>query len=92
MKQLEKLAQRLKELRKHHHLTQEEFSAVAGISYKFYQQLESGKKKQIWLSTIEKLAETYRLQTWELLMPDFPKHAKVKKALKSSIHYRRNQR
>jgi hypothetical protein len=35
----------LKELRQRHGLTQEEFAEYAGISYKYYQQIEAGRKK-----------------------------------------------
>jgi transcriptional regulator with XRE-family HTH domain len=39
------LVERLKELRKIHQITQEEFSERTGISYKYYQAIEAGVKK-----------------------------------------------
>lgn len=51
------LVQRLKELRKIHHVTQEEFSERTGISYKYYQAIETGVKKELRISTLERLAE-----------------------------------
>jgi transcriptional regulator with XRE-family HTH domain len=35
-------------------LTQEEFAEHAGLSYKFYQQIESGRKKQVWLQPLDR--------------------------------------
>lgn len=87
MTTLEKLGRRLKELRTKHGLTQEEFGAIAGFSQKYYQQIESGNKKQIWLETVERLAAAYGLEAWELLAPSFPTKTKLaKKPRASAIH------
>ena len=48
------IASRLRELRLRHGLTQQEFAELAGVGFKFYQLLESGRKKQIWLETVER--------------------------------------
>lgn len=42
------------------------------MSYKFYQQIESGRKKQVWLETIDRIAAGFGLETWELLAPTPP--------------------
>lgn len=85
---LGKLSQRLKVLRKTHDLTQEEFASMAGFSYKFYQQIESGRKKQIWMGTVERLASAYGLEIWELLAPTFPSKTQLTgEVLESKIHY-----
>lgn len=81
---LKQLAQRLRELRQRHGLTQEEAAGVCGLSYKFYQQIEASRKKQIWLETVERLATGYGLASWELLSPDLPKETKLAKELRSS--------
>lgn len=81
------LADRLKELRTRHGLTQEEFGVISGFSQKHYQQIESGNKKQIWLETVERLAAAYGLEAWELLCPKFPTKTKLaKKPSSSTIH------
>ena len=67
-----KLVQRLKELRKIHNLTQEEFSEHTGISYKYYQAVESGVKKDLRISTLERLGKAYGIQVWQLLSPSIP--------------------
>lgn len=72
-----KLSRRLRELRKRHAITQEEFAEITGVSYKFYQQIESGHKKQIWLETIERLAHGYGLESWELIGPNTPKKTQL---------------
>jgi len=57
-------------------LTQEAFAEKYGFSYKYYQKLESGRKKQIWLGTVERLAKAFGLEAWELLAPKEPKLGK----------------
>ena len=67
------LVLRLKELRKIHGITQEQFSERTGISYKYYQAIETGVKKELRISTLERLAGTYGIEVWELLSPAIPK-------------------
>jgi len=67
------LVRRLKELRKIHHVTQEEFSEQTGISYKYYQAIETGVKKELRISTLERLANAYGIEVWQLLAPSLPK-------------------
>lgn len=67
------LVQRLKVLRKIHNLTQEEFSERTGISYKYYQAVEGGVKKELRISTLERLAGAYGIEVWQLLAPSIPK-------------------
>jgi len=64
---------RLKELRKIHGVTQEEFSEITGFSYKFYQLIEIGKKNDLRLSSLERLADAYGIEVHELLGPETPK-------------------
>ena len=71
------LAERLRQLRMRRGLTQEEFAEIAGISYKFYQQIESGRKKQLWLETVERLAAGFGLEAWQLLGSELPAESKV---------------
>ena len=66
------LAQRLRWLRQCLGLTQEQFVEHAGLSYKFYQQIESGRKKQVWLETLERIAAGFGLESWQLLAPTPP--------------------
>jgi len=62
-----KLYPKLKQLRLKKGLTQEEFAEKAGFTYKFYQQIEAGRKKQIWVETIDRLAAAHKMETWKLL-------------------------
>lgn len=71
------LGDRLRELRKRHQLTQEEFAEIAGLNYKFYQQVEAGRKKQLWLETVERLAAGFGLEAWQLISPTLPSDSKV---------------
>ena len=63
---------RLRELREANGLTQEGFAEVAGISYKYYQAVEAGRKVELRLSTLERLARAYGIELWELFAPTMP--------------------
>jgi transcriptional regulator with XRE-family HTH domain len=88
------LIPRLRELRKRHSLTQEQFSEISGVAYKYYQMIEIGKRIDLRLSTLEKLARAYGIGVHELLGPSLPKvnlpksaavsKAKVKPGVKTS--------
>jgi transcriptional regulator with XRE-family HTH domain len=81
------LLTRLKELRKFHRLTQEAFSEQSGISYKYYQAIEGGHKRDLRLSTLERLAKAYGLELWQLFSPQLPRTrlAKMKRSRKSKV-------
>jgi transcriptional regulator with XRE-family HTH domain len=68
-----KLLARLKELRKSHRLTQEAFSERSGISYKYYQAIEGGRKRDLRLSTLERLAKAYGIELWQLFATPLPR-------------------
>ena len=64
---LPNLLRRLKELRKRAGLTQEQFAERANMSYKYYQQIEIGKKRDLRLSTVERLALAHGISVSQLL-------------------------
>jgi transcriptional regulator with XRE-family HTH domain len=66
----------LKRLRQAHGLTQESFRGT-GLSNKYYQQVEAGRKPDLRLSTLERLPAAYGIEVCELLSPALPK-TKVK--------------
>lgn len=70
---LKRLLTRLKQLRGDHGITQEQFSELSGISYKYYQAVEAGRKPDLRLSTMQRLAAAYGLEVWQLLSPTPPK-------------------
>lgn len=72
-----KLLARIKALRKFHGLTQEAFAEKSGISYKYYQAIEAGRKRDLRLSTLERLAKAYGIALWQLFSPEFPKQKRV---------------
>jgi len=56
---------------------------------RFYQVLESGSKKQVWLETVERLASPFGIEAWQLISPQLPENTHVTQAGGgSSIHYR----
>jgi len=69
-KTLPLLLKRLKSLRKERGFSQERFAELSGISYKYYQQIEAGRKPDLRLSTLERLASAYGLDVWQLLLPE----------------------
>ena len=73
------LVKNLKILRARHQLTQEEFAAVAGFNYKYYQEIESGRKKQVLLETVDRLAEAYGVESADLIRSDPPSDSKLSK-------------
>jgi transcriptional regulator with XRE-family HTH domain len=62
-----RLITRLRELREAHGLSQEAFAERAGLKYKHYQSIEAGRKIEMRLSTLQKLAKAFGLELWELL-------------------------
>lgn len=54
-----KLANRLKALREERGLTQEEAAKKCGIKYKYYQEHEGNRPRDVRLSTMEKLARGF---------------------------------
>lgn len=66
----ERLLARVKHLREGLGLTQEAFAERAGLGYKYYQSVEAGRRRDIRLSTLEKLAKACGLKLWELLNLD----------------------
>jgi transcriptional regulator with XRE-family HTH domain len=72
------LKRRFRLLRKKQNLTQQAFAAKAGLDYKFYQYLESPRKKQIWLETVDRIAGAHRMEIWQFLHPDYLSYCKVK--------------
>ncbi|MDR2463488.1 MAG: helix-turn-helix transcriptional regulator [Verrucomicrobiales bacterium] len=69
---IERLRGRLRELRALYGFTQEELAHRAGLDYKFYQSIEAGRRREIRVSTLEKIAKAYRIEVYQLLAPDFP--------------------
>lgn len=65
-----KLLARVKEFREARGLSQEAFAEKAGLGYKYYQHVESGRRRDIRLSTLQKLAKACGLELWELLQLD----------------------
>lgn len=70
---VQRLLTRLRQLREAHGLSQEAFAERSGISYKYYQAVEAGRKIELRLSTLERLAAAYDLEVWQLLAPPFPR-------------------
>lgn len=58
---------RVKALRQALGLSQEAFAERAGLKYKHYQAVEAGRKTEIHLSTVEKMAQACGLEPAELL-------------------------
>jgi transcriptional regulator with XRE-family HTH domain len=68
------LLDRIRRLRTDRGLTQEAFAEKAQISYKYYQAIEAGRKVDLRLSTLERLAKAHGLEVWELLLPATARH------------------
>lgn len=64
---LDDLGKKFKKLRLKAGLTQEMVAEKAGLDYKHYQSIEGGRKKDLKLKTIKKLAEAFDLKPHELV-------------------------
>jgi len=78
--QLDELKRRLRVFRESFELTQHDVAMLAGIDYKFYQYIESPRKKQIWLETVSRLAAVYHVELWQFFHPNFLAYAKSPRA------------
>ena len=84
---------RIRELRLRHGLTQEEAAELIGVSMRYYQMIEAGSKKQIFLGTVGTLAGAFGLEAWQLIGPELPAHTKPSvDVVKSAIHNQRHRK
>ncbi|MBM3851528.1 MAG: helix-turn-helix transcriptional regulator [Verrucomicrobia bacterium] len=65
-----RLIARVRRLRLAHKLTQKALAEKAGLGYKYYQHVEAGRRRDIRLSTLEKLAKACELELWKLVNLD----------------------
>lgn len=75
-----RLMARVKQIREARELSQEKFAEQAGLDYKYYQHMEAGRKPNLGLETLLKLAKGTGLELWELLNfdSDLPALAEAK--------------
>jgi transcriptional regulator with XRE-family HTH domain len=64
---------RLRDLRRRNGLTQEAFAELSGLGFKFYQAIEAGRKSNLTLATLHKIAEAYGIGIHQLLAPRIPR-------------------
>jgi transcriptional regulator with XRE-family HTH domain len=76
--EIDKICSRLKQLRQRHGVSQERFAEIAGMSYKYYQHLEAGRKRRILLETVERLGEAYGIEAWQIIGPELPENTRLK--------------
>lgn len=87
------ISDRLKELRAVSGLTQEEFAEYSGISYKFYQHIEAGRKKFVRIDTISRICAAYGIEIWQFFYPKLPKlNMNIKKGISSSPHHKNKRK
>lgn len=68
----QRLIKRVRAFREALGLSQERFAERAGISYKYYQALEAGRKSDLRLSTLIRLAAGLRIEIWQLFTTEPP--------------------
>lgn len=83
-----RLLARIRELRETRGLTQEAFAERAGLTYKHYQQVEAGRKSDIRLSTLIKMAEGLGLKLSELVDLTAPPLAVAEDQAEHGFHRR----
>lgn len=62
-----RLLARIKQLREANGLTQEAFAEKVGLAYKYYQHVEAGRRRDIRLSTLVKMADGLGLTLSQLV-------------------------
>jgi transcriptional regulator with XRE-family HTH domain len=77
------LLERVKSLRLSLGLSQEAFAEKVGLGYKYFQTVEAGRRRDLRLSTLEKLASGCGLKLWELVNFDIEPPALVSERKKS---------
>jgi len=70
VKTLEIFTSNIRKLRLSKNLTQQALSEKGAFGYKYYQSLETGRKKGFTFSTMERLADALGVEPWKLLHPD----------------------
>ncbi len=80
-----RLLARIRELREAKGLTQEAFAEKAGLAYKYYQHVEAGRRRDIRLSTLVKLAKALGLEPWQMLNFDFTPAAVAQDPAKTGL-------
>jgi len=78
-----RLLARIRALREAKGLTQERFAEKAGLGYKYYQSVEAGRKRDIRISTLEKLSKALELELWQLLKFDIEPAALIDEPVKA---------
>ena len=66
------LISRLRELRKAAGLSQEQFAEISCIDYKVYQHIEAGRRKNLQLKTLDRLAWAYGITIFQLFSQELP--------------------
>ncbi len=79
-----RLLARIRQLREAKGLTQEAFAEKAGLAYKYYQHVEAGRRRDIRISTLIKMADGLGLKLSELVDFDHMPMALAKDPAKSS--------
>ena len=82
----ELVLKRLRKLRLEQGLTQEAFAEKAQISYKYYQAIEEGRKKDLRLSTLDKLARAHEISLSRFL--DFERERSIALVSEKNTPYR----
>ncbi|MBR5622223.1 MAG: helix-turn-helix transcriptional regulator [Opitutales bacterium] len=86
------IAQRARQLRLRVKISQEEFAEYAAINYKFYQQIESGRRSHLRVETVARICAAYGIELWEFFHPNAPNVSiDSKKIISSAAHNTRRR-
>lgn len=70
------VSKNLRRLREVHRMTQEDLAAAAGVDRSYVSEIENDKFS-ISIDLLDKLAEVYGLELWELVHPDTAEKVKA---------------
>lgn len=72
----------LRLLRARHDLTQESAAEMAGFEYKHFQKIESGRRPNVRLDTLERLARAFGLEVSHIVASQLPENTQLVPASK----------
>lgn len=82
------LIKRLRELRINTGLTQEGFAEISGFTLKVYQHIEAGRRSNLQLKTLDRIAWAYGISLHELFAPTCPA-VRLNQKPRAKVHRRK---
>jgi transcriptional regulator with XRE-family HTH domain len=90
MATVEWIGERVRNLRLKADLTQQQLAELIDSNEKFIQQIERHRKKEIWVSTVAKIADAFGMDLPAFFAPELPEVVKAARPVAPREVHRRN--